>query len=81
MNLLLTEERFMPIVQITLVEGRSQERVQRCIREVAETVSRTLDAPLASVRVMVYNVAPTHFAVGTTLKSESVPSAPPPDPG
>ena len=65
----------MPIVQITLVEGRSEDKVQRCIKEVAETVSRTLDAPLASIRVMVYDVAPTRFAVGTQLKSEA--AAPP----
>ena len=61
----------MPIVQITLVEGRPTERVEQCIKEVAETVSRTLDAPLASIRVMVYDVPPNRFAVGTTLKSEA----------
>lgn len=30
----------------------------------------TLDAPLASVQVMVNSVPPTQFAVGDTLKSE-----------
>ena len=60
----------MPIVQITLVEGRPSEKVEQCIKEVAETVSRTLNAPLESIRVMVYDVPPNRFAVGTTLKSD-----------
>ena len=60
----------MPIVQITLVEGRPDEMVEQCIKEVGETVSRTLNAPLETIRVMVYDVAPNRFAVGTTLKSD-----------
>ncbi|WP_081651577.1 tautomerase family protein [Cupriavidus sp. WS] len=67
----------MPIIQISLVAGRPEEDVQHCIREVARTVSRTLHAPLSSVRVMVNEVPPTRFAVGDTLKSEPpVPAIP-----
>ncbi|SFB21307.1 4-oxalocrotonate tautomerase [Collimonas sp. OK607] len=61
----------MPIVQITLVEGRPNEAVERCIKEVARTVSSTLGAPLASVRVMLCEVPPSRFAVGDALKSDS----------
>ncbi|MBB3342865.1 tautomerase family protein [Luteimonas sp. RC10] len=60
----------MPIIQITLVEGRDTARVERCIREVARVASETLDAPLASIRVMVNEVPANRFAVGTTLKSD-----------
>lgn len=62
----------MPIVQITLVEGRDREALQTCIKQVAQTVADTLDAPLDSIRVHVSEVAPELFAVGTTLKSESL---------
>ena len=60
----------MPIIHITLVEGRDNSRVERCIREVARTVSETLGAPLETVRVMVEEVAPNRFAVGDRLKSD-----------
>lgn len=60
----------MPIVTINIVAGRDRTVVQECLREVAKTVSRTLDAPLNSVRVLVNEVDPELWTVGTTLKSE-----------
>ena len=63
----------MPIIQITIVRGREREKVKNCIRQVARTVSETLNAPLHTVRVMVTEVDPDHFAVGDTLKSEGTP--------
>ena len=63
----------MPIVQITLVQGRSEELIQNAIREIARTVSQTLNAPMDSVRVMVTEVPPTRFSVGDRLKSEPNP--------
>lgn len=60
----------MPIIQVTLVEGRDETVVENFIREIAQTTSRTLDAPLSSIRVMVNTVPPNHFAVGDRLKSE-----------
>ena len=60
----------MPIVTINMVAGRDRARIQDCLRQVAETVSRTLDAPLSSVRVLANEVDPELWTVGTTLKSE-----------
>lgn len=61
----------MPIVNINLVKGRDRDAVQNAIREVAVRLSRTLNAPLESIRIMVHEVEPDYFAVGTTLKSEA----------
>jgi 4-oxalocrotonate tautomerase family enzyme len=66
----------MPIVTINMVAGRDRAVVQDCLREVARTVSRTLDAPLSSVRVLVNEVDPELWTVGTTLKSDERPFAP-----
>jgi 4-oxalocrotonate tautomerase family enzyme len=66
----------MPIVTINMVAGRDRAVVQDCLREVARTVSRTLDAPLSSVRVLVNEVDPELWTVGATLKSDERPSAP-----
>lgn len=61
----------MPIVQITLAAGREDHIVQECLRGVARTVSRTLNAPLSTVRVFVNNVPPQFFAVGDVPKAEA----------
>ena len=61
----------MPIVQITLVEGRDDALVENCIREVARCVSEQLKAPIGSVRVMVNELPPARFAVGDRLKSDA----------
>ncbi len=68
----------MPIVTINMVAGRDRSVVQDCLREVAKTVSRTLNAPLSSVRVLVNEVDPELWTVGTTLKCEEGPSTPTP---
>lgn len=60
----------MPIIQVTLVEGRDDAVVENFIREVAQTTSRTLNTPLSSIRVMVNTVPPNRFAVGDRLKSD-----------
>jgi 4-oxalocrotonate tautomerase len=61
----------MPIVQITLVEGRDEALMSECVREVARTVSRVLNAPLPSIRVFVSLTKPALFAVGDKTKLES----------
>ena len=61
----------MPIVQITLVEGREESLMSECVREVARTVSRVLNAPLSSVRVYVNLTKPALFAIGDKTKLES----------
>ncbi|MHA2787705.1 tautomerase family protein [Corynebacterium sp. S7] len=60
----------MPIIQVTLVEGREDEVVENFIRAVARTASETLDTPLSTIRVMVNQVPPNRFAVGDKLKSD-----------
>ncbi|MFD0050487.1 2-hydroxymuconate tautomerase [Actinomycetes bacterium NPDC127524] len=60
----------MPIIQITLIEGRDQETIETCIRNVARTVNESLGAPMTSIRVIVNEVPKNRFAVGDMLKSE-----------
>jgi 4-oxalocrotonate tautomerase len=60
----------MPIIQITLVEGRENEVIENCIRNVAQTVSESLNAPIETVRIAVNELPANRFAVGTKLKSD-----------
>ncbi len=43
----------MPIVQIHMMEGRSDAQKEAVIREVTEALARALDAPKESVRVLI----------------------------
>jgi 4-oxalocrotonate tautomerase len=60
----------MPIVQISIVEGRDPKAIKRCVKEVARTVHQTLGAPLATIRVLVHQVPSAYWAVGDETKDE-----------
>ena len=53
----------MPIIDITIVEGRSYEKKEALMREVTEATVRTLEAPPESVRVIVREISKSHFSV------------------
>jgi len=60
----------MPIVEVTLVEGRTPEELRAMIRAVTYAVAETVDAPTANVRVIVREVPATHFAAGDVTIAE-----------
>lgn len=60
----------MPIIQISLLQGRSEALVSQCAREVARTVHDTLGAPLDTIRVLVTELPPTHWAVGERTRAD-----------
>lgn len=60
----------MPIIQITMLEGREPEVVEQCIRNVAQTVHESLGAPLSTIHVYVNEIPKNYYAVGDKLKSE-----------
>ncbi|SDV46131.1 tautomerase family protein [Chitinasiproducens palmae] len=60
----------MPIVHISLVEGRDDALVKTCVKAVANTVHETLGAPLDSIRVYVTTTPAIHWAVGGRTKDE-----------
>ncbi|ALX50170.1 4-oxalocrotonate tautomerase [Lentibacillus amyloliquefaciens] len=56
----------MPLVNIQIMEGRSQEKIDALMQNVTETVSESLDAPKKNVRVIVNEVPKTHWSIGGT---------------
>jgi 4-oxalocrotonate tautomerase len=60
----------VPLVEITLVEGRTPARIRSLISELHQAVVRALDAPPDAVRVIVREVPPTHWAAGGVTISE-----------
>ncbi|WP_439259686.1 tautomerase family protein [Lonepinella sp. BR2930] len=60
----------MPLIQITLVEGRDDKVVTECAKEIAQVAHTKLGAPLESIRVVVNQVPATHWIVGNQSKAE-----------
>jgi 4-oxalocrotonate tautomerase len=60
----------MPLVQVTMLAGRTPEQKAALHREVAAAVERAVGAPLESIRVVVYEVPPGHWSVGGVPKGD-----------
>ena len=60
----------MPLVQVSVREGRPAESLRRMISAVTAAVAETLDAPPASIRVIVTEVPLTHWATGDVTLAE-----------
>jgi 4-oxalocrotonate tautomerase len=65
----------MPIVEVTLIEGRPFEKKKKMVEEVTNAVVSSLGAPREAVRVIIREVPAWHFAAGGELKGT------PPDAG
>ena len=51
----------MPFIQVSIIEGRSKEKVAEVIQNITQTVSETLDAPVENIRVLVTEIPKTHW--------------------
>ena len=60
----------MPIVEVTLVNGRSPEELRAMISAVTTAVSETVAAPFESIRGIIREVPTTHFAAGDVTIAE-----------
>jgi 4-oxalocrotonate tautomerase len=60
----------MPVVEVTLVEGRSSQELRAMISAVTTAVSETVAAPRDSIRVIIREVPTTHFAAGDVTIAE-----------
>jgi 4-oxalocrotonate tautomerase len=65
----------MPVIDVTLVQGRSPERLQALVRALTVAAADSLDAPIESVRIILREVPPTHFAAGGVTIAERSSSA------
>ncbi|MDA3626132.1 2-hydroxymuconate tautomerase [Saccharopolyspora oryzae] len=60
----------MPLVEISLLAGRSPEQIRELIHQVHNAVQTSLDAPPESIRVLIREMPPEHWAVGDVTKAE-----------
>jgi 4-oxalocrotonate tautomerase len=60
----------MPFVEVTLVAGRTPEQLRALITGLTQAVVDTVEAPKDAVRVVIREVAPTHWAAGDVTIAE-----------
>jgi len=60
----------MPIIEVTLAEGRPAEALRALVEGLTQATERAISAPRASVRVILREVPRTHFAAGGVTLEE-----------
>lgn len=60
----------MPVVQVTLTEGRTPETIRSMISAVTQALVDSGVAPQEAVRVMVTEIPTDHFAAGDVTITE-----------
>lgn len=58
----------MPLIQVTLIEGRPAEAKVELIRTLTEAAVASLQAPRESIRVILQEVPAAHWGVGGVPK-------------
>lgn len=54
----------MPIAQINIIEGRTDAQKEQLINEVTQAIHRSIDAPVANVRVIINEMPKQNFGIG-----------------
>lgn len=60
----------MPLIEVTLVEGRTPEQLRALIRGLTAAACDAVGAPRGSVRVVLREVPATHWAAGDVTVAE-----------
>ena len=60
----------MPIVQVTLTQGRTPETIRSMISAITEALVDTGVAPKEAIRVLVNEIPTDHFAAGDVTITE-----------
>jgi 4-oxalocrotonate tautomerase len=60
----------MPLIEVTLVEGRTPEQLRSLISGLTHAAVEAIDAPVGNVRVVVREIPATHWAAGDVTIAE-----------
>lgn len=59
----------MPIISVKIIKGRTPAQKALLIRELAQATMRSLDAPEASIRVILTEIEAEHWGIGARTKA------------
>jgi 4-oxalocrotonate tautomerase len=60
----------MPIVEVKMLEGRSDDQKRKLVKEITEVICRTIDSTPEKVRVFINEMPKKHYAIGGVLESD-----------
>lgn len=60
----------MPIIQVSIAEGRRPDQIRDMIGKVTSAVADSLSAPADTIRVIVTEIPLTHWGSGTQTLAE-----------
>ncbi len=58
----------MPLVEVTMIEGRPKEKKVALMKRITDAVEETVGAPRETIRVVIREVPAEHWAVGGVPK-------------
>ncbi len=61
----------MPIVEITMIEGRTPEAKRRLIAKVTDAIEESIAAPRDSIRIILREIPALHFGAGGKTKEKT----------
>ena len=70
----------MPLIQVTMVQGRTIEQKHALIRSLSASMAETLYVPLERIRVAIYEVTSDEWGIGGEPFSAVRASPTPPTP-
>lgn len=53
----------MPLIQVSIMEGRPEEKIEELIHELTTTTAETLGSPKENIRVLVTELPKTHWGI------------------
>jgi 4-oxalocrotonate tautomerase len=60
----------MPLIEVTLVEGRTPQQLRTLISVLTHAAAGAVDAPVDSIRVVIREVPTTHWGAGDVTIAE-----------
>ena len=60
----------MPLVQISIIEGRSPEQKEKLISAITDAVNKSIQAPPAAIRVLINEMPAAHWGVAGVSKAK-----------
>lgn len=60
----------MPIINVKLLEGRSDEQLKNLVSEVTNAVEKTTGANKEAIQVVIEEMKPSHYGVAGVRKSD-----------
>jgi 4-oxalocrotonate tautomerase len=61
------KEKDMPLVEIHMLEGRTEKQKKALLESVTEAIRGSLDVPLASIRIWIREFSPKDYMIAGEL--------------